>query len=289
MKQLKILVQITRRTESLERYFQEIDKVPLISTDEEVLLTQRIREGDQAALEKLTKANLRFVVSVAKQYDRGFPNITLQDLISEGNIGLIKAATRFDETRGFKFISYAVWWIRQSIISAISQHSRVVRQPMNRVSSYHRIIGSFAAMEQKLEREPTDQEVAEALDLPHDHVTEIKRIGVKTASLDAPLMVDEAGSLLDVLVDPAGHQPDANSTVVSLKSDIQNAFQVLTSRESAVLIHFYGLNDEPSLTLNDIGLKLELTRERVRQIKECAIRKLQHNLQGGNRLKAYLG
>jgi len=289
MKQLKILVQITKRTESLEKYFQEIDKVQLISADEEVLLTQRIRQGDQAALEKLTKANLRFVVSVAKQYDRGFPNVTLQDLISEGNIGLIKAATRFDETRGFKFISYAVWWIRQSIISAISQNSRTVRQPMNRVSGYHRVIASFSALEQKLEREPTDQEVADALDVPHDHVTDIKKLGAKTASLDAPLMADEVSNLLDVLVDPEGHNPDTNSMVHSLKSDIRSAFNVLTSRESEILVLFYGLNDEPSQTLNDIGLKLELTRERVRQIKECAIYKLRCNLHGGHHLRSYLG
>ncbi len=289
MKQLKILVQITRRTESLERYFQEIDKVELISAEEEVLLTQRIREGDQAALEKLTKANLRFVVSVAKQYDRGFPNITLQDLISEGNIGLIKAATRFDETRGFKFISYAVWWIRQSIISAISQNSRTVRQPMNRVSSYNRVISSFSALEQKLEREPTDEEVAEALNVPDDHITEIKKVGGKTASLDAPLMVDEAGNLLDVLVDQQSQNPEDNSIAHSLKADIRSAFNVLSSRESEVLILFYGLNDQSSLTLNDIGLQLNLTRERIRQIKECAIQKLQHNLNGSNLLKSYLG
>ncbi len=289
MKQLKILVQITRRTESLERYFQEIDKVQLISADEEVLLTQRIREGDQVALEKLTKANLRFVVSVAKQYDRGFPNITLQDLISEGNIGLMKAATRFDETRGFKFISYAVWWIRQSIISAISQNSRTVRQPMNRVSSYNRIVGSFSVLEQKLEREPTDQEVAEALDIPQDHVTDIKRIGSYTASLDAPLVADEVSNLLDVLVDPTAQNPETNSMVHSLKSDIRRAFNVLTSRESEILIHFYGLNDEPTLSLNDIGIKLEITGERVRQIKDAAIRKLQSNLRGHSHLKAYLG
>lgn len=289
MKQLKILVQITKRTQSLERYFQEIDKVDLISVDEEVLLTQRIREGDQAALEKLTKANLRFVVSVAKQYDRGFPNITLQDLISEGNIGLIKAATKFDETRGFKFISYAVWWIRQSIISAISQNSRTVRQPMNRVSSYNRVISSFSALEQKLEREPTDEELAEVLDLADDQITDIKKIGAKTTSLDAPLIADEVVSLLDVMANPEGEDPEANSILHSLRSDIRSAFNVLSTRESEVLVLFYGLNDESSLSLNDIGSKLNITRERVRQIKECAIHKLQHTQNGGDLLRSYLG
>ena len=289
MKQLKILVQITKRTHSLERYFQEIDKVELISAEEEVRLTQRIREGDQQALEKLTKANLRFVVSVAKQYDRGFPNITLMDLISEGNIGLIKAATRFDETRGFKFISYAVWWIRQSMVAAISQNSRTVRQPLNRVNSYNRVINSLAALEQKLEREPTDEELAEAMDLPDDQITDIKQMGAKTSSLDAPFMADEAVNLLDVMVDPKGHNPEENSMKNSLKTDIRSAFKILTFRESQVLILFYGLNDEPSLTLNDIGERFDLTRERVRQIKECAIRKLQHNQSGDALLKAYLG
>ncbi|WP_258097401.1 sigma-70 family RNA polymerase sigma factor [Marinoscillum pacificum] len=289
MKQLKILVQITKRTHSLERYFQEIDKVELISAEEEVRLTQRIREGDEQALEKLTKANLRFVVSVAKQYDRGFPNITLMDLISEGNIGLIKAATRFDETRGFKFISYAVWWIRQSIVAAISQNSRTVRQPLNRVNSYNRVIHSFTALEQKLEREPTDDELAEEMNVSGDQITDIKELGAKTASFDAPLMADEAVNLLDVMADPAGQNPEESSIALSLKSDIRSAFKVLTFRESQVLILFYGLNDEPNMTLNDIGERFDLTRERVRQIKECAIRKLQHNPSGGALLKSYLG
>jgi len=289
MKQLKILVQITRRTESLERYFQEIDKVKLISADEEVILTQRIREGDQIALEKLTKANLRFVVSVAKQYDRGLHNITLQDLISEGNIGLMKAATKFDETRGFKFISYAVWWIRQSIITAISQNSRTVRQPMNRLSSYNQVINSSFLLEQKLEREPTDEEVAEALDLTCDHVSEIRKIGAKTASLDAPLIADETVNLLDLIVDQHGQSPEDSSMAYSLELDIQSAFKALTTRESEVLNLFYGLNNQSSMTLNDIGIKLKLTRERVRQIKERAIFKLQQNLNGVNLLKSHLG
>ena len=289
MKQLKILHQITKRTPSLETYFQEIGKVQLISVDEEVILTKKIREGDQVAMEKLTKANLRFVVSVAKQYDRGVHNLTLGDLISEGNIGLIKAAGRFDETRGFKFISYAVWWIRQSIIAAISQNSRTVRQPMNRVNSYRQILRSFSELEQKYEREPTDNEIAEALDLQEDFVIQINKVGSKPVSLDAPLIADGMVNLLDVLIDPEAHNPEADSINHSLKMDINDVLKLLTSRESEILILYYGLNNEPSLSLNDIGIKLEITQERVRQIKECAIRKLQQDSRSGNYLKSYLG
>ncbi len=270
-------------------YFQEIDKVQLITADEEVILTQRIREGDQVAMEKLTKANLRFVVSVAKQYDRGVHNISLGDLISEGNIGLIKAASRFDETRGFKFISYAVWWIRQSIISAISEHSRIIRQPMNRVSSYHQIVRASSELEQRHEREPTDDEIAEALNVQEDFVSQLKRVGSKPASLDAPLMAEEAVNLMDILMDPEAQDPEANSLNHSLQSDINSVLKVLTTRESKILVLFYGLNNEPSLSLNDIGIQLEITRERVRQIKEDAIRKLQSNLGGQSHLKSYLG
>ena len=246
-------------------------------------------EGDQVAMEKLTKANLRFVVSVAKQYDRGIYNLSLGDLISEGNIGLMTAASRFDETRGFKFISYAVWWIRQSIISAISQNSRMVRQPMNRVSSYNQIVRSFSELEQKYQREPTNDELAEALDVKEDFIVQIKKVGSRPASLDSPLKSEEAVNLIDVLIDPEGQNPEANSINDSLKSDIESALKVLSSRESEILILFYGLNDEPSLTLNDIGIRMEITKERVRQIKERAIQKLQQNLQGVNRLKPYLG
>ena len=289
MRQLKIVYQITKRSPSLEKYFQEIDKVQLISAEEEVNLTKRIREGDTIALEKLTKANLRFVVSVAKQYDRGGHGMTLGDLINEGNIGLIKAASKFDETRGFKFISYAVWWIRQAIMSAISQDSRLIRQPMNRVSSYNKVMRSFSELEQKHEREPTDEEVAEALDFDNDYVAELKRVGSRTASLDAPLMAEEAVSLVDILINPEANNPEAGSLSFSLKSDINSALSVLTTRESEILVLFYGLNDEPSLTLNDIGLRLEITRERVRQIKDTALRKLQQSLRGKNQLKSYLG
>jgi RNA polymerase primary sigma factor len=289
MRQLKILFQITKRSPSLEKYFQEIDKVQLITVDEEVNLTRRIREGDQIALEKLTKANLRFVVSVAKQYDRGDHGMTLGDLINEGNIGLIRAAAKFDETRGFKFISYAVWWIRQSIMSAISQDSRLVRQPMNRVSSYNRVIRSFADLEQEYEREPTDDEVAEALEISEEYVTQIKKIGTRPASLDAPLQAEEAFNLLDLLQDSDAIIPEAGLISNSLMVDINSVLRKLSSRESEILILFYGLNDTPCLTLSDIGIKLEITKERVRQIKEKAIRKLQQNLVGSSLLKPHLG
>ncbi len=288
MKQLKILSQITKRTPALEKYFQEIDKVQLITADEEVKLTQRIRKGDQVALEKLTKANLRFVVSVAKQYDRGVHNLTLGDLISEGNVGLIKAASKFDETRGFKFISYAVWWIRQAIIAAISENSRVVRQPINRVSSYNRVTRSFAELEQKYEREPTDDEVAEALDLTEDYVIHIKKVGRHAASLDAPLMAEEVTNLINVLEDPEAIDPEAASLLDSCKADINNVLDMLTTRESEVLIHFYGLNNTPVLTLNDIGIRFEISMERVRQIKESALFKLKQNVKVGALLRSHL-
>lgn len=289
MKQLKILYQITKRTPSLEKYFQEIDKVKLITAEEEVRLTKRIKQGDQIAMEKLTKANLRFVVSVAKQYDRGVHNLSLGDLISEGNIGLIKAAGKFDETRGFKFISYAVWWIRQSIIAAISQNSRTVRQPMNRVSSYQQILRSYSELEQKYEREPTNDEIAEALNLQEDFVIRISKVGSKTASLDAPMMSDEVVSLLDVLIDPEGSNPESDSLSHSLRTDINSVLKRLSNRESDVLVLFYGLNNSPTLSLADISVKMKITKERVRQIKECAIRKLRQDVQGRSFLKSYLG
>ena len=288
MKQLKILIQITRRTQSLEKYFQEIDKVQLITAEEEVILTRKIREGDQVAMEKLTTANLRFVVSVAKQYDRGAHNLTLGDLISEGNIGLIKAASKFDETRGFKFISYAVWWIRQAIISAISENTRTIRQPMNRVNAYNHVLRSYSELEQKYEREPTNEEIAEAMNVPEDYVVQIKKVGSRTASLDAPMHIEDAGNLLDVLKDSEALNPDGYSIYDSLKEDVKNALRTLTDREAEILVLFYGLNGEPNLTLNDIGVRLEVTRERVRQIKECAILKLQKNLRYSSHLKSYL-
>jgi RNA polymerase primary sigma factor len=289
MKQLKILHQITRRTPTLEKYFHEIDKVDLITADEEVRLMQRIRQGDQLAMQKLTKANLRFVVSVAKQYDRGIHNLTLGDLISEGNIGLITAAGKFDETRGFKFISYAVWWIRQSIIAAISQNSRTVRQPMNRISSYHKILRLSSELEQKYEREPTSGEIADALNLQEEFVIQINKVGSKPASLDAPMIADEALNLLDILSDPQASNPESESISLSLCTDINLVLKSLSTRESNVLVLFYGLNNNPPLSLSDISLRMEITKERVRQIKECALRKLQQNSLGKSFLKFYLG
>ncbi|WP_370086872.1 RNA polymerase sigma factor RpoD/SigA [Ekhidna sp.] len=288
MKQLQILTQVTKRTPSIEKYFKEIDKVPLITAEEEIILTKQIKAGDQQALQKLTKANLRFVVSVAKQYDRGIHNLSLNDLISEGNIGLIKAAGRFDETRGFKFISYAVWWIRQSIIAAISENSRMVRQPMNRVSSYHQLNRAVSVLEQKYEREPTDVEIAKYLNVTPDYIIDIRKVGNRPSSLDAPLIADEVVSLIDVLINPEANNPEANSINHSLKLDIGGALKTLTPRESEILVLFYGLNDEPSLTLNDIGIRMEITKERVRQIKERALNKLKLNLNNTSRLKSYL-
>ena len=288
MKQLKILPQITKRTQSLEKYFQEIDKVQLITAEEEIILTRKIREGDQVAMEKLTTANLRFVVSVAKQYDRGVHNLTLGDLISEGNIGLIKAAGKFDETRGFKFISYAVWWIRQAIISAISENSRTIRQPMNRVNTYNHLLRSFSTLEQEYEREPTNQEIADAMNVPEDYVAQIKQVGSRTASLDAPMQLEEAGNLLDVLKNKEASSPDGDAMIDSLQEDMRNALRSLTNRESEILVLFYGLSNGPGLTLHAIGEKLEITQERVRQVKEVAIRKLQTRLRYSDHLKAYL-
>lgn len=289
MKQLKILFQITNRTLTLEKYFQEISKHDMVTAEEEVILAQRIRSGDQVALEKLAKANLRFVVSVAKQYDRGVHNLSLGDLISEGNIGLMKAAGKFDESRGFKFISYAVWWIRQAIISAISQNSRMVRQPMNRVHSYNQVIRSFSELEQKYEREPTDDEIAEALDMTEDFVKEIRNVGSRPASLDAPLFSESVSSLMDVIEDPEAADPDASSINDSLRLDVNSALNILTNRESEVLQHFYGLNGKSSLSFSDIANKLELSRERVRQIKECAITKLRQQFEDTPHLKSHLG
>lgn len=289
MKQLKILFQITNRTLALEKYFQEIGRHDLVTPEEEVILAQRIRSGDQLALEKLTKANLRFVVSVAKQYDRGVHNLTLGDLISEGNIGLIRAASKFDESRGFKFISYAVWWIRQAIIAAISRHSRMVRQPMNRVSSYNQVTRSFSELEQKYQREPTDEEIAEALDFTEDFVMDIKRVGSQTTSLDAPLLSESTTTLVDLLQDQGAANPEAHSLLHSLKSDVAVVLKTLTDRESKVLELLYGLNGEQNLSGNEIAIQLDLSRERIRQIKECALTKLRQKFKDAHHLKSHLG
>ncbi len=290
MRQLKILYQITNRNSpSLLRYFQEVNSKEMISPEEEVLLAQRIREGDMVALERLTQANLRFVISVAKQYDKGGHNLTLGDLISEGNIGLITAATKFDETRGFKFISYAVWWIRQAIMSAISQNSRLIRQPMNRVMSFNKMLRSFSELEQQLQREPTDEELAEALDMPEDHVKSMKNISSRPASIDAPLRSDEVFNLLDVLPEMVTPSPEQGLMHTSLQVDISHMLAQLTDREARIITWSFGLNDTPRMRLEDIGNELGLTRERVRQVRETALKKMKDNQQGLEALKSYIG
>lgn len=279
MKQLKISKQITNReTQSLDKYLQEIGRVDLITTDVEVELARRIREGDDAALEKLTKANLRFVVSVAKQYQHY--GLSLGDLINEGNLGLIKAAKRFDETRGFKFISYAVWWIRQSIMQSLAEQSRIVRLPLNRVSSLNKILKTFAILEQEHQREPSTQELADALGMRPEEVLENQRNIGRSVSMDAPFQEGEDSSLLDVLSDPDVETPDARLLSDSLKKEIQQALATLTTRESEVITLYYGLEGNNSMTLEELGERLHLTRERVRQIKEKATRRLKHSGRG---------
>ncbi len=290
MRQLKILHQLTNRSSpSLLRYFQEVNSKEMISPDEEVLLARRIREGDMVALERLTQANLRFVISVAKQYDKGAHNLTLGDLISEGNIGLITAATKFDETRGFKFISYAVWWIRQSIMSAISQNSRLIRQPSNRVMAFNKLLRSFSELEQKLQREPTDEELADALEMPEDHVKSMKNISFRPASIDAPLRSDEVFNLLDVLPEKVTPSPEQGLLRSSLQVDINDMLSHLTDREAQIIEWSFGLNDAPRLRLDDIGDELGLTRERVRQVREAALVKMKSNRRGVETLKYYIG
>jgi RNA polymerase primary sigma factor len=286
MKQLKIVRKITnRQSQSLDRYLQEISKVDLITADEEAKLAQRIREGDQMALEKLTKANLRFVVSVAKQYQHN--GFSLGDLINEGNLGLIKAAQRFDETRGFKFISYAVWWIRQSIMQAIAEQSRIVRLPLNRVSSLNKISKAFAELEQKYEREPSPDELAEVLDKTINEVVFNMRISGRQVSVDAPFASGEENNLLDLLEND--HEtPDSGLMVDSLRREVKRALSKLTQRESEVIAFYFGLNGKHSMTLEEIGEKFSLTRERVRQIKEKATRRLRQSFRS-KALRTYLG
>jgi len=286
MRQLKIIKSITNReSASLEKYLQEISKEEMISAEEEVELAQRIRKGDKKALERLTKANLRFVVSVAKQYQN--QGLTLPDLINEGNLGLLKAAERFDETRGFKFISYAVWWIRQSILQAISEQSRIVRLPLNQVGSYNKITREINKFEQINERRPSIHEIAENIDLPTDKIDEAMNISCHQVSVDAPFVEGEDNSLLDVL--PNEDLPSTDSPLVkeSLKSEIHNALSILTERERMVIECSYGINCT-ELTLEEIGNKYGLSRERVRQIKEKAIRKLRKCTKN-KVLKTYLG
>ncbi len=287
MRQLKISKQITNReSESLDKYFNEIGKVELISADEEVELSRRIKEGDQVALEKLTKANLRFVVSVAKQYQN--QGLSLSDLISEGNLGLIKAAQRFDETRGFKFISYAVWWIRQSILQALAEHSRIVRLPLNRIGWVSKIQRTFIELEQLYEREPTAAEMADKLNVSVEEILDSLRISARQVSIDSPLKNEEEGSLLDVLIDESSESPDEEMIRDSLRREVRSALSTLTQRETDVVTYYFGLNNQAPMTLEEIGTIFNLTRERVRQIKEKAIRRLRYTSRSKS-LKPYLG
>jgi RNA polymerase primary sigma factor len=287
MRQLKISKQITNReSQSLDKYLTEIGKVDLITAEVEVELAKRIREGDEIALEKLTKANLRFVVSVAKQYQNN--GLTLGDLINEGNLGLIKAAKRFDEKRGFKFISYAVWWIRQSIMQALAEQSRIVRLPLNRVGSLNRINKTFADLEQKFQREPSTDEIAQAIGVTIDEVQDNLKVAGRHVSMDAPFANGEDNSLLDVLSDSNESKPDSDLMTDSLNVEVQRALATLTTREAEIIGLYFGLNNVASMTLEEIGEKFSLTRERVRQIKEKATRRLRHSSRSKT-LKTYLG
>lgn len=287
MRQLKISKQITNReSQSLDKYLQEIGKVDLITAEAEVDLAKRIREGDQAALEKLTKANLRFVVSVAKQYQNH--GLTLGDLINEGNLGLIKAAKRFDEKRGFKFISYAVWWIRQSIMQALAEQSRIVRLPLNRIGSLNKITKTFSELEQTFQREPSVEEVAETIGVTIEDVQNDLKVSGRHVSMDAPFANGEENNLLDVLTDANESLPDSRLIVDSLAIEVQRALSTLTVREAEVLALYFGLNEGGAMTLEEIGEKFGLTRERVRQIKEKATRRLRHSSRSRT-LKSYLG
>lgn len=286
MRQLKITKSITNReSASLDKYLQEIGKEELITVEEEVELAQRIKKGDQEALEKLTKANLRFVVSVAKQYQN--QGLSLPDLINEGNLGLIKAAEKFDETRGFKFISYAVWWIRQSILQALAEQSRIVRLPLNQVGSLNKINKAFARFEQEHERTPSLEELATELELPKEKVTDTLRVAGRHVSVDAPFADGEDNSLLDVLVNPDSPNADRGLINESLSTEVDRALETLTERERDIIKYFFGIGCS-EMTLEEIGEKFDLTRERVRQIKEKAIRRLRHSSRS-KLLKSYLG
>lgn len=287
MRQLKITKSITNReSQSLDKYLQEIGKEGLITADMEVELARRIKEGDGTALEKLVKANLRFVVSVAKQYQN--QGLSLPDLINEGNLGLIKAAQRFDETRGFKFISYAVWWIRQSILQALAEQSRIVRLPLNQVGSLNKINKAFAKLEQEYERPPSADELAVFLDLPAEKVADTMKVSGRHISMDAPFVEGESNSLLDVLPNNDSAPADRLLLNESLSKEIDRALSTLTERERDVVKLFFGIAINHGLTLEEIGAKFDLTRERVRQIKEKAIRRLRHTSRS-KLLKAYLG
>ncbi len=288
MRQLKIAKSITNReSQSLEKYLQEISKVAMVSPQEEVQLTIRIKIGDQNALDKLVKANLRFVVSVAKQYQN--QGLTLPDLINEGNLGLIKAAMRFDETRGFKFISYAVWWIRQSILQSLAEQSRIVRLPLNKVGLTNRISKAFQQLEQEYEREPSIEELATMLEISMDEVSDSINASVRHISMDSPLSEGEDGSLMDLMANPNADKTDkAVEHTESLRSEIQRVLKTLTDRQKAVLCYFFGIGVDNPLSLEDIGEQFNLTRERVRQIKDKAITKLRSTSRCKH-LKVYLG
>lgn len=286
MRQLKITKSITNReSDSLDKYLQEIGHEELISVEEEVELAQRIKKGDRKALEKLTRANLRFVVSVAKQYQN--QGLSLPDLINEGNVGLIKAAEKFDETRGFKFISYAVWWIRQSILQAIAEQSRIVRLPLNQVGSVNKINRVLNKFEQEHERRPSIDEIADNVDIPHEKIEEAMKVNSRHVSVDAPFAEGEDNSLLDVLPNNDSPMADKKLVMESLREEINRALQTLNERERNIIEAFFGIN-QPEMTLEEIGDKYGLTRERVRQIKEKAIRRLRHNTKN-KLLKSYLG
>ncbi len=288
MRQLKITKSITNReSQSLEKYLQEIGKVDLLTPEEEVDLAKRIKEGDQEALEKLTKANLRFVVSVAKQYQN--QGLSLSDLINEGNLGLIKAAQRFDETRGFKFISYAVWWIRQSILQALAEQSRIVRLPLNKVGSLNKINRAFSELEQEFEREPSSDELAELLEIPAEEVETTLGVAARHVSMDAPFAEGEDNSLLDVLENNS--TPDTDKSLAhneSLRTEIERSLSTLTERQMDVIKLYFGIGIEHPMSLEDIGDRFGLTRERVRQIKDKAINKLR-SVSKSKLLKHYLG
>ncbi|GEO11047.1 sigma-70 family RNA polymerase sigma factor [Segetibacter aerophilus] len=288
MRQLKITKSITNReSQSLEKYLQEIGKVELIAPEEEVALAIRIKEGDQKALDRLTKANLRFVVSVAKQYQN--QGLTLPDLINEGNLGLIKAAQRFDETRGFKFISYAVWWIRQSILQALAEQSRIVRLPLNKVGLTNRISKAYQTLEQEFEREPTTEELAELLEITAEEVSTTLQMGIRHVSVDSPLSDGEDNTLIDVLVNSNADQADEQLVHgESLKMEIDRSLKALTERQKNVICFFYGIGVDHPLSLEDIGERYSLTRERVRQIKDKAITKLRTTSRC-KELRVYLG
>ena len=286
MRQLKITKSITNReSASLDKYLQEIGREELVSPEEEVELAQRIRKGDQEALEKLTRANLRFVVSVAKQYQN--QGLSLPDLINEGNLGLIKAAEKFDETRGFKFISYAVWWIRQSILQALAEQSRIVRLPLNQVGSLNKINKAVGRFEQESERQPSTEELADMIDIPKDKIADTLRVSGRHVSVDAPFVEGEDNSLLDVLPNDDSPSADRGLTNQSLGTEIERALQILTVREREIIKSFFGIGCQ-EMTLEEIGERLDLTRERVRQIKEKAIRKLKKP-SASKLLKSYLG